>query len=228
MISIVCIETETSGNIGAIARVMKNFDLNKLVLINPKCDHLSKEAMDRATHAKEILRKAKVEKDFSVLSKFDYVIATTAKLGTDYNIPRVPISPSDLGENINFKKKVALVIGREGNGLTNDEILKCDFVVTIPSSKKYATLNISHACAILFYELFRASGKTTVSEHIPTASKRDKDQIMKILEQVLDKMQFATVEKKETQRRIWKRLVGKSFLSKREAMALMGFLKKIK
>ena len=89
-----------------------------MVIVNPKCDHLSKEALDRSTHAKEILKKAKIVEDFSAL-KYDYMIATTAKLGKDYNIPRVPISPSDLAENIDLKKKVALVIGRESIGLTN-------------------------------------------------------------------------------------------------------------
>ena len=58
MISTILIEPETPGNIGAIARSMKNFDLKNLILINPKCGHLDKEALDRATHAKEILKNA--------------------------------------------------------------------------------------------------------------------------------------------------------------------------
>src|SRR3990167_5273384 len=78
MISVVLVEPETAGNIGAVARLMKNFDFRDLVLIHPQCDHLSAEALDRATHAKDILRRAQVEKDISCLEAFDYVIATTA------------------------------------------------------------------------------------------------------------------------------------------------------
>lgn len=229
MISVVCVEPETAGNIGAVARVMKNFGLSDLVIVKPRCNHKGKEAMDRAAHAKEILKKAVVVKDFSAL-EYDYKIATTAKLGNDYNIPRVPITPKDLAENIDFKSRTAIVIGREGNGLTNEEILGCDFVVTIPSSASYATLNISHACAILFYELFntyRIKGKDNLSGRIPAASGKDKEQIMEMLDEALDNMHFTTSDKKETQRKVWKRLIGKSFLSRREAMALMGFLKKI-
>src|SRR3989338_6390715 len=99
MVSIVLIEPEKSGNVGYIARAMKNFDFNELILINPKCNHLDLEAMSRATHARDLLRKAKV-KTFSYLKNFDYLIATTAIIGSDYNIPRSPISIGELAKKI--------------------------------------------------------------------------------------------------------------------------------
>jgi len=229
MISIVFLEPETAGNVGFLARVMKNFGFKDLVLINPKCYHLAKEALDLATHAKEILKKARVE-EYKFLKTYDYVIGTTAKLGTDYNIPRSPLTSQELGEKLKSlsKRKVALVLGREGAGLSNKEVLDCDFVITIPASKKYPTMNVSHAAAILLYEAYQAIGKGKVNEHIIPASKNDKDQTMKVLNTALNKMEFSTKEKKETQHRAWKRMLGKSCLTKREAYALMGFLKKIK
>ncbi len=230
MITVVLIEPETPGNIGATARSMKNFGLKELMLISPKCDHLSKEALDRATHAKEILKNAKIEA-FSRLKEFDYLIATTAKLGTDYNIPRSPITPEQLAEKlakINLKElNVGILIGREGSGLKNKEILAADFIVTIPSSKSYPTLNASHAATILFYEIFKKIGKEKVSEHIIFATKIEKEIILNKIDNILSKLEFSTKEKKETQRKIWKRILGKSFLTKREAYALLGFLRKL-
>ena len=230
MMNIILIEPETPGNIGAIARAMKNFDLKNLFLINPKCDHLSKEALDRATHAKEILKNARIEQ-FSYLKQFDYLIATTAKLGTDYNIPRSPITPEQLAEKlakINLKNlSIGILIGREGSGLKNKEILAADFIVTIPSSKSYPTLNAAHAATIIFYEIFQKIGKEKVNEHIITATKIEKEIILKKVGNILNKMEFSTEEKKETQRRIWKRILGKSFMTKREAYALLGFLRKL-
>ena len=86
MISVILIEPEHSSNVGAVARAMANFDFAELVLINPKCNHLDKDAILRAKHsALKILKNAKV-KDFSYLKQFDYLIGTTAKIGTDYNI----------------------------------------------------------------------------------------------------------------------------------------------
>src|SRR3989338_2323471 len=98
MISIVLVNPITPGNIGAVARVMKNFDFKELILVKPKCDHLSKDAMDRASHAKDILKKAKKMQFSEVIENFDYIIGTTSKIGTDYNIPRCPITPEEFAE----------------------------------------------------------------------------------------------------------------------------------
>jgi TrmH family RNA methyltransferase len=229
MISVVLIEPETAGNIGAIARIMRNFEFSELVLINPKCNHLSKEALDRSTHAKSILKKAKIKK-INHLKTYDYLIGTTAKLGTDYNIPRSPITPEQLADKlskINKKLNIGLLIGREGTGLNNKEISMCDFIVTIPSSIKYPTMNVSHATSIILYEIFKKQPKEKSNEHIIPATNKEKQVIMGYFNKVLNSVKFSTKEKKQTQKTVWKRIFGKAFLTKREAFAVIGFLKKI-
>ena len=228
MISVVLQNPKTAGNIGAIARVMKNFNFSDLVLINPKCNHLGNESLDRATHAKDILKKAKIE-GIDCLSNFDYVIGTTSKLGTDYNIPRSPLTPEQLAEKLSKIKKsnIAILFGSEDHGLSNKEILKCDFIVTIPASKSSPTMNISHSASIILYEIFKKSSLENVSSHIIPAGKIEKEIILKKISNILGKLEFSTKEKKETQKVIWKRIVGKSFLTKREAFALLGFLSKL-
>ena len=225
MIYVVLIEPEMAENVGFTARAMKNFGLKELVLINPKCK-LDK-AVKTAKHAKDILKKAKIKK-IDYLNKFDYLIGTTSKLGTDYNIPRSPLTASQLAEKINKKNKIAVLFGREGTGLTNKEILKCDFVVTIPASRKYSALNISHAASIIFYELFKRAKEKKSDFHIIAAKKKEKDILLKNINKILNKIKFSTKEKKETQKKVWKRVVGKAFLTKREAFALIGFFKKLK
>ena len=101
---------------------------------------------------KEILKKAKVI-SFQDLKRFDYKIATTSQLGTDYNIARSPLKPDELTNIIKPKANIAIIFGRESNGLTNQEINQMDFIVTIPTSKKYQTMNLSHSVAIILYEL---------------------------------------------------------------------------
>jgi len=230
MLYIVLVEPKNPGNIGAVARVMKNFEFSNLILVNPKGDHLCKEALDRATHAKNILKKAKIM-DFKDI-RFDYKIATTAKLGTDYNILRSPSSPEELAKKIkniaHKKRKIALIFGREDTGLTNKELTTCDFSVTIETSKKYPTMNLSHAVSIVLYALYKQIGKNKVSSHIIPSSLKEKEQVMKILEEKLRSMPFLNDDKRDTQRKIWKKILGKSFLTKREAYSLIGFLKKIK
>ena len=228
MIFVVCIESENSANIGSIARAMANFGLSKLVLVNPKVSHTEAAAMNLAAHAKQILKSAVVT-DKGFLDTLDIRIATTAKLGTDYNIPRSPITPEQMAKALKGQKgRIGILIGRDGSGLNNEEILSSDFVVTIPASKAYPTLNISHAAAILFYELFKnAPQKEQVSGHILPATKKEKQVLLQTVEQLLKKTRFATEQKRDTQRRVWKRIIGKSMLTKREAFALIGFLKKL-
>jgi len=223
MIDVVLIEPETLGNTGAVARVMKNFGFKRLVLINPKCDHQEEDALKRAKHAGELLKKARV---LNELPEYDYIIGTTSKQCSDYNIPRSPITPVQLGERMSRirGKKTAILFGRESSGLSNTEIGKCDFVVTIPSDKKYPAINISHAAAIILYELSEGKGRTGIA----MAGKKEKDELMKSVRLRLDSMQFPTLEKKETQKKLWKRIIGKSMLTKREAFALFGFFRRLR
>ena len=226
MISVILIEPSKSGNLGAIARVMANFGFDNLILVNPKCKKTAREAIKRAKHGLYVLKKAKVVKK---LPKMEVLIATTAKLGTDYNIPRSPISPSQLAEIIPEKtdRKIGLVFGSEGHGLTNEEVMACDFVCTIPSSSKYPTLNLSHSVAIVLYELSKKMPTKKVSEHIIFASIVEKEQLNKMLEKTLKQLPFTAEQKRNTQRMVWKKMIGKSFLTRREAYALMGFFRKL-
>lgn len=225
-ITIIAQEFKWEKNCGSLARAMANFGFEKLVFLSPQCDFKGKEAIMHAKHAKAVLEKAKTLKSFDeALKKFDTLIATTAIIGTDYNIARSPISPDELYKRI--KGKTAIIIGREGEGMSNEEIAKCDFVVTIPSSRKYPTLNVSHAAAIILYELSKHSKKEKLPS-FPLATRKEKEVLMKLVEKALDRMEFSTPEKKETQRLVWRRMLGKAMLTRREAYALCGFLKKIK
>jgi tRNA/rRNA methyltransferase len=223
MITVILVEPEHSGNVGAIARVMANFNLKNLVLINPKCNHLDEEAQGRSKHARDVLKKAKIM-DFSCLKDFDYVIGTSAIIGTDYNIPRCPLTPEELALKLKDRKSTfALVFGREGSGLSNEEISKCDFMVKIPSSTDYPTLNISHAAAIIFYALFKEKSFS----HIPAISHQEKEIILGKIDNLLKDMDFTTPQKKVTQKITWKKILGKAMLTKREAFVVLGFLRKL-
>lgn len=223
-------EFKWESNCGALARVVANFGFKNLVFLNPQCNHKGEDAIKYSKHAKELLKKAAIIKKFDELKKFDYVIGTTSMLGTDYNIPRSPLNPEQLRDLIkkSKNKKVAIVIGREGEGLSNEEIKKCDFVVSIPTSQKYPTMNVSHAAAVILYEISKISKEKKIGDNFVLAGKNEKDALLTIIEKNISKLDFKTEQNKETQRIIWKRLIGKSFLTKREANALFGFFKKLK
>lgn len=224
-ITVLGVELANPGNIGAIARAMQNFGLENLILINPKCDYLSKEALDRATHAKPILQNAeRLPSLKEAKNKFDTLVATTARIGTDYNIQRTPLSPEQFAKMINKLGNVGIILGREDHGLSNEEVSLCDFIVTIPSAKKNVPMNVSHAASIIFYEIFKNNEN---KEYIAMATGKEKAALLNLINSSLDKMEFSTKEKRETQRKLWVRIVGKSMLTKREAFGLCGFFRKL-
>lgn len=221
MISVILVEPQTPGNIGAVARIMKNFGISSLYLVNPKCDHLSDDALFRATHAKDILKKAKVVKK---IPKCDILAATTARLGEDDNIARSPISPKVFASMIADKKgKIGIVFGREADGLTTNEIKLCDLTLSI-SASSYNVLNISHAAAIVLYEVFNYKAKPI---H-PLATGAEKKVLFELIHQSIKKLSFSTDEKKLTQIKVWKRVIGKSMVTKREIQSLLGYFRKLK
>jgi len=117
MITIVLMKPENEQNLGFIARAMKNFELSALVLINPKCDHTSGNALMTATHAKTIIQQAKVVGP-EYLDEFDHVVRTTAMLGTTANILRSPLTPEQFAQKVKGKRStVCLLLGRESSGL---------------------------------------------------------------------------------------------------------------
>jgi len=229
MIEIILVEPRKQENLGAIARAMKNFSFDRLVLINPKCK-IGVSARKVARHANDVLSKAKIN-DFNYLRKMDYLIGTTSRLGTDYNIPRNAVDVEKIAEKISsvdYKKlKIGLLIGREASGLTNEEVNLCDALATIPSSKEYPVLNISHAVSILLYEIFKKISVEKSNSHINFATEKDKEVMMRYIYKILDKLEFSTPEKKDTQKKVWKRVFGKAMLTKREAFAVMGLLRKL-
>ena len=226
MISVILIEPSVAGNIGAVARVMANFGFSDLILVRPKCDHLGEEAQARSKHARDILVKAKVMNE---LPKKDYLIATTSIVGMHFNIPRTPINPKQLVELVKgrTKAKIGLVFGPEGPGLSNKDSEQCNVVLTIPTHKEYASMNLSHAVAIILYELYEAFGIEKVNEHHLMPDSATLKQAHKMVEDAIITLKFRSDEKRDVQREIWKKILGRLFLTKRELSAVMGFLKQI-
>ena len=234
-VKIVLINPENAGNIGAIARVMANFGCKDLILVNPKADYLCKEATDRSSHAINILKKAKVIKsdDMKEISnkirKYgNHIIATTSKLGNDYNILRSIETIESASEKImKSNSKIVIMFGRESSGLTNRELEIADFSVTISVDKKYPVLNLSHAVSVCLYELFKHS-KNCNSILMPKQAQRTElNQLNRLVDASIDNLKFQRTTQKKTQKIVWKKLLSKICLSKREAYSLMGYFKKI-
>jgi len=226
MISIILVEPAFSGNIGSIARAMKNFGFKNLILVNP-CE-IDEEAYFLSVHAKDIVQKAKIVQTFEQAKKgFDFVIGTSAiRSDKDDHFVRDSIIPEQLKEKLtDVDGNIALVLGREGQGLKKIELEQCDLLVTIPTHREYQALNLSHAGAILFYELGKLDQNNIrksprLANEIETNLRKD------LFNQISEQVGYSTSKRKVFNTMI-SRVFGRALLTGREANTLIGVLKKI-
>ena len=226
-IYIVFVECETPGNIGFLARTMANFGLKNLVLINPPT--LTNEAYYQATHGKYIVENAKVYptlEDFYQSQRIDFKVASTGMAGGSYNLSRIPIRPEELGKSMNVSNKIAILFGREGDGLTNKEISECDICVSIPTDPTYPIMNISHAAAIIFYELFKNKHDYAV-EGLSESSDLEKKYLKKDMDDLIDCLDIPE-HKKKNGKKTFNNIISRAFITGREVYTLKGILRRLK
>jgi tRNA/rRNA methyltransferase len=224
--SVVLVEPRYGGNVGSVARVMKNFGFKELVLINPP--ELEKEARAMAMHGRDVLENAGVLDGFGKLKEeFDFLVATTAIIATDKNPMRTPVFPEDLRNSLEIDGRVGLVFGREDYGLCNEEIELCDLIVSIPASGEYPTLNLSHSVAILLYEISkqgheRKRGGLKKFKGVNLTEKRVLlEKFDALVDSVHSREQDAKLAKKT-----FRQLIGRAFISGRESFTLIGLFRK--
>ncbi|TXR53086.1 RNA methyltransferase [Reinekea thalattae] len=154
-IRIVLVKTWHPGNIGAVARAMKNMGLYQLYLVDP-VDFPSEEASNRSGKALDVLEQATVVTSLSeAIADCALVIGTSAR---DRSIKLPALSPEQCAQKSMTEQQqapVAIVFGRERTGLLNDEIQQCHFQVNIDTSPEYPVLNLSQAVQIICYEIFK-------------------------------------------------------------------------
>ncbi|MFZ7239585.1 tRNA (cytosine(32)/uridine(32)-2'-O)-methyltransferase TrmJ [Avibacterium avium] len=152
-IRIVLVETSHSGNIGSAARAMKTMGLNQLYLVEPK-QGVDEQAIALAAGADDVVRNAVIVPTFDqAVADCEFVIGTSARLR---HLQSTLLEPRACAEKaVAFAKqhKVAIVFGRERIGLTNEELLKCRYHLTIPANPDYSSLNLAMAVQLICYEL---------------------------------------------------------------------------
>ncbi len=224
--SVVLVEPRYEGNIGSVARVMKNFGFKKLVLVKPA--DLGGEAKAKAMHAQDLLENARVVDSFRDIERgFDFLAGTTSETGTDKNHLRNPVFPEELVNALDSGGEIALVFGREDYGLLNEELKACDLLVTIPASREYPTMNLAVSVAVILYEISR---QRTRKEYRGLKKFQKADRIEKnvLLDRYSDLVD--SVYDQDFNRRLakktFKQLMGRAFISGREAFNLAGVFRK--
>jgi TrmH family RNA methyltransferase len=230
LLSIVIIEPSKPQNLGSIARLIMNFGFSNLILVNPRLDLADPEIQIVARRADVIINQALLVSSIKdIREQFDLVIGTTARVGSDYNLKRVAISPEGLLSSEFQFKNLAVVFGREQHGLTNEEISLCDLIVSIPTHSSYPVMNVSHAIAIILYflsrkfeEVHQCNSKTRAKHR--AASYNERQQLIKYFEQLIKITEYHP-EKQHVAVQSFSNILSRGYVTGRELTTLMGVMK---
>jgi TrmH family RNA methyltransferase len=227
---VVVVDAETPGNVGTIARAMKNFGLSELKLVNPPELREDGEAYGFAGHAREdVLPDAETVTFESVVETY-HTVGTTAITNDDSRRHvRFPFkTPVEVRESLaTVDSRTALVFGREGTGLDNDELARLDEVCSIPASADYPVLNLGQAATILLYEL---RALTVAETQLPDVERERADEAA--IDRFYDFFEtfHRSVEtrehKREKTRVMMRRLLGRAHPTEREITTLTGIFRR--
>jgi tRNA/rRNA methyltransferase len=226
-VRVVLVAPEHAGNVGAIARLMKNFGLSRLCLVAPQVE-LENDAYARAVHAGDVLAGASIVGALDeALAGVDWVIGTTAVVATkSSNLRRTAITVDELATRLQHQRgEAALLFGREGSGLSNRELDRCDVVMSIPSSPTYRALNVASAAAIIFYELWTVGVAGGGRGYGAAADASARARLLALFTALAVK-EGAPPHRRRLAATAFKNVLSRAFISKREASLLIGVLRR--
>ena len=230
-IHFILVRPQLGENIGAAARSLKNFNFENLRLISPRDSWPNKSATYTAVDAKDIIHKAKVFLNTDqAVADLDFVFATTSR-SRSVNKKIVDLSKAvRIIKKLSISnKKTGIFFGPEASGLSNDDLINANYLVNIPTSNKFKSLNLSHAVTIFAFELFISQKKfEPIVKNLYRSEDAKKNEVNAFLDFMishLDKVGFLKpAEKKQQMIRSVKNIFHRSSLSTQEIRTLSGVI----
>ena len=149
----ILVRPQLGENIGSVARALKNFNLSKLRIVSPRCDWPNQKALATSVGAKNVLKSSKICHSVGQsVGDLDIVFAATSRIR---KVNKKIISILDLKKKIKNGQKVGIIFGPEASGLSNNELNCADYLVKIPTNKKFSSLNLSHSVILFCFQLFQ-------------------------------------------------------------------------
>ncbi len=196
----ILVKPQLGENIGACARSLKNFGFSKLNIVSPKQIWPNIKAKVTSVGAYDIIKKTKIfNNTHKAIGNYDIVISLSAR---KRDINKKHISINQFLKIIKSKKntKFGLMFGPEASGLSNEDLSLSNYVLQIPTSKKFKSLNLSHSLTVICYEIFKLINFKKFeksSKNIKITSKNKISSFLDHLEKLLDKKGFFVPSEKK-------------------------------
>lgn len=230
---IVLVRPQIAANLGATARIMRNFGCEQLVLVAPVADPADREARRLSTHGEVILDRARVVATLDeALADCILVAGTSARVGGPFRRQSV-VAPDDIAVRLVATLDagpVALVFGPEPTGLTNEEVTRCHYLIHIPAEESYPALNLAQAVAICLYEVYKARWKQAgpVSDQSQPAPFADQERMYDQLRTALEEIHFLYGTNAASLMHALRHLIGRAQPSAMEVDLLFGLARQIR
>jgi tRNA/rRNA methyltransferase len=232
-LEVVLVRPKEDGNVGAVARLCRNFGVRRLVLVGPRA-RLGAEARRRAMGGLELLKRRRVVATVDqALRESDLVVGSTDLVtGRSHSYLRQSVSPERLGELVlPAEGRVTLLFGPEDNGLDREALARCDLIVHVPARREFPTLNLSHACAVILYAMHRARSNVTPEDTTPEPEPaildgRTKEIFLDRLATLLAATGYPA-HKRKGMKLLFRRLLGRAVPTESEYRMLLGVLKSL-
>tara|TARA_B100000029_G_scaffold478434_1_gene524497 strand:- start:10 stop:735 length:726 start_codon:yes stop_codon:yes gene_type:complete len=221
----ILVRPQMGENIGSVARALKNFNIKNLRIVNPRCNWPNQKALATSVGAKDILKSTKVYNSIEKsVGDLNLIFASSSRIR---KINKKTISVSNLKTKIIKGKKIGILFGPESSGLSNNEINCADYLVKIPSNKKFSSLNLSHSAIIFCFEFFKffsgRQSKYKTGYKSSLAKKSEVNKFLSFIIQGLDKKGFLQPDhKRESMIRNINNIFHRSNLSEQEIRILLG------
>jgi len=224
---IVLVRPQYSGNIGAVARAMRNMGLHDLALVNPAPVRRAQADM-MAVHARDVLDAMRVYSSLrSAVGNCGFIVGTTCRSGLYRDHAEAPraVAPHIVAAAAN--NRVALVFGPEESGLTNDDLRFCHRLVTIPTAASYLSLNVAQAVLLCCYEVFLAAREEPPFSGDALAVAEQQELMYEKLKQALLQVGFLHKDNPEHIMLALRRIFGRAGLEERDVRILLGMARQI-
>ena len=221
----ILVRPQLGENIGSVARALKNFNLSKLRIVNPRCDWPNQNALATSVGAKNVLKSSTICNSVEQsVGDLDIIFATTSRIR---KVNKKIISILDLKKKIKKRQKVGIIFGPEASGLSNNELNCADYLVKIPTNKKFSSLNLSHSVIIFCFQLFQffSNKKFIYNSNYKsiTATKSEVNKFLNFIIYGLDKKGFLQPKhKRQSMIRNINNIFQRINLSEQEIRILLG------
>jgi len=227
---VVLVEPQGDLNIGSVCRAMANFGVRRLRLVAPQADHLSDAARRMAVKAGGLLEQAEIYPDLDLaLADTALAIGTTRRFG---KYREDLLNPDQAATGLlpfTVQGRVALVFGREDKGLLTEELDRCQWLMTIPTSAELGSMNLAQAVAVTLYEIYQTAGRLAGKRagRKRLASGRTLEGMYRHMRQTLLDIEFLDPQNPDHILRSFRRIFGRAGLNDREVRIIQGLWSRI-